>query len=382
MAAAPYMMPIFLWSTVVSHLRQQRLGARAGRSTPSGSKSDVSPPDGSARGPDGVGSVRAMGELRDSGDGSRGGAGAEGDHLSVSKVGDQLVDLGLGEAEVGHAPRSGTPLTTVGVWASAGFTAGGLRSQASSAGWLNVYGRAVATGEGAAGVARQRRPGRRCRSGRRRWTGPGVEVEDRAGEGAAGGEVGEVRRHARDQLGADALAAPSTLSSLTPLMRWHDEQSWASNTALPGAASRPGGRLDRRSSAGSPPTCRTRPAGGPARACACWRGTGRRTRCTGPGRRRSDVGLELPAGGCWPGTASFLPFRAGIQKQWITSLEVIVELDLAADRDHQLGGGGDVAVAGEVAVVVDVVVEAPPPLLARDLDLHGLRRRLVERRSG
>ncbi len=37
--------------------------------------------------------------------------------------------------------------------------------------------------------------------------------------------------------------------------------------------------------------------------------------------------MVLPSmsnGWCWPGTASFLPFRAGIQNEWMTSLEVIV----------------------------------------------------------
>ncbi len=32
----------------------------------------------------------------------------------------------------------------------------------------------------------------------------------------------------------------------------------------------------------------------------------------------------MTSGWCWPGTASFLPLRAGIQKEWMTSFEVMV----------------------------------------------------------
>lgn len=36
-----------------------------------------------------------------------------------------------------------------------------------------------------------------------------------------------------------------------------------------------------------------------------------------------------------PGTASFLPLRAGIQKEWMTSLEVLIGAILAPDGDDE-----------------------------------------------
>ena len=77
-----------------------------------------------------------------------------------------------------------------------------------------------------------------------------------------------------------------------------------------------------------------------------------------------------------PGTASRLPLSAGTQKQWMTSRDVIVERDLLAGRDHEVVGGDDVV---ELAVVVDVVAVLPPPLLADDLDVHGVGLRLLAR---
>jgi hypothetical protein len=73
-----------------------------------------------------------------------------------------------------------------------------------------------------------------------------------------------------------------------------------------------------------------------------------------------------------PGTASRLPLSAGIQKLWMTSLDEMDQVDLAAGGHDQLGGGREVTLAVVAAVAVDVVLVAPPPLLAVDPHLQGI----------
>ena len=108
-AAAPYMMPIFLWSTVVNHDFHPVMAV--GRSKmPMGWKSSVVSPDGKAS--VGRGSVSAIGQFL----------------LERLKVGDELIDLILGQAQVGHASLLGrTPSAS---------RPGGLRNHASSDGRL------------------------------------------------------------------------------------------------------------------------------------------------------------------------------------------------------------------------------------------------------
>src|SRR6478735_1055631 len=92
-AVAPYMMPIFLWSTVVTHGRQPVLAVGRAK-TPAGRSLGSPSPVGRASG---RASVSAM---ECSGDGE--GRSDRRPHL-VQRLeeGDQLVDLSLGETEVG-----------------------------------------------------------------------------------------------------------------------------------------------------------------------------------------------------------------------------------------------------------------------------------------
>src|SRR5687767_11914230 len=82
-AEAPYMTPIFLWSTVVTQDRHPVV-ARGRANTPSGLRATV-PPEGSARASEGRSTI-AMGQL-----------------LQRLEVGDEGIDLLVGEVQVRHA---------------------------------------------------------------------------------------------------------------------------------------------------------------------------------------------------------------------------------------------------------------------------------------
>src|SRR4051794_978490 len=85
MAETPYMMAIFLWSTVVTQLRQPV--SDVGRlKTPIGSAR--SPPSPSSSCP-----LRSMSAI-----------GSRLSLLQTGKVGHQIIDLGLGQVQVRHTP--------------------------------------------------------------------------------------------------------------------------------------------------------------------------------------------------------------------------------------------------------------------------------------
>src|SRR6478609_2818714 len=95
-AVAPYMMPIFLWSTVVTHERQPVV--EVGRAkTPAGRSLGSPSPEGRASGRASVSAMECSGDGEGRSDRRR--------HRLVQRLeeGDQLVDLRLGETEVGHA---------------------------------------------------------------------------------------------------------------------------------------------------------------------------------------------------------------------------------------------------------------------------------------
>ena len=229
-----------------------------------------------------------------------------------------------------------------------GFSAGGSRSQASS--WARFEAcRLVGQGSGDVDGSRRRprRRGRRCAPAKvvrlMRW----------------------VRFGRRARTGLRRRRSSSSFDAVDLVARARTGPTNSSWPALLGVAV--SWRLGRLAAGSSTHSSNSSWGEGDRPACACWRGRGRRTRCTGPSRRPAR---RPRASRSWsrPGTASFLPLRAGTQKLWMTSRDVMSRSTGLAGRDDQLVGGDDV----DLAVAVDVVVELPPPLLADHLDLHGV----------
>ena len=230
------MMPIFLWSTVVTHARQP-VFARGRAKTPRAEWSRPAPPEGSASTSEGRSTI-AMASL-----------------LQRLEVGDERIDLVFGQVQVGHAAA-----------ALAGPSAsrpGGFRSQALRSATLSCLPSSSRSISPLPSWSTQRSKMPPAKMPRlTKWV-----------------RFGRRARH--------LARCRREMSSLPPSPR--DEVAAGAGrcgtSPCPALASALGGHLGALAAGWPRQVVVVGRRTGPRPACACRRGTGRRTRCTGRGRR-------------------------------------------------------------------------------------------------